>query len=454
MKNSTLILVVICCALLAAALGCSPPGASTSCEPVYYRSTVEAQNVEFSGVAADLRAALINPDFLVRAAKTGEILQKLGPDSAEQVLEVFETVWMDLGQTELMLLADWWARFDPHAALEWAESDFRTSRTNTPLVVFQAWARNDPRAAIARALEGRPDNPKMRNAYEASVIEGWSESGKPGVMEYVQGLGANTDRQIALVGIARRMVMREGVAASFAWADDLPEADKVFRLNALRRVATYAAIVDPVATASFAEKYDGTYYMRSLPQRVAMKWAEQDPHAMMNWLRTLEPGRDRDEGVREGFRIWVRRDNEAALAWLSDGPHDRFKDEALALYLRRSQLGDPETALRRTEEIIDEALRLSTQTIITRTWAVQDEDEAKEWVENESGMTDAEKERALFVGRRHRSARLSAMERFQQLDEPSAKARLEDWSDPDIIPDEEERIRKLRTIENPSANLR
>ena len=31
-----------------------------------------------------------------------------------------------------------------------------------------------------------------------------------------------------------------------------------------------------------------------------------------------------------------------------------------------------------SEEIIDEALRLSTQTIIARTWAVQDEDKAKE----------------------------------------------------------------------------
>ncbi len=406
--------------------------------PEFYRSTTESLKVEFSGVAAELRQALLERDLLERTARVGDTLQKLGPESAEQVFDVFETVWLDMGQTELVLLADWWARFDPHAALKWAESDFRTARTKVPMAVMRSWARHDPSAALTRALEGkignptagREGNPKARIAYEAAAIEGWEDSDKPGVLEYIHGLGPGEHRQRAITGLTLRKVMREGVDAAFRWAGALPDEDKLFKLNVLRRITTSAAKVDPVAASKWVEKYSGTYYMRSLPQRVAIQWARRDPLATMAWLETLESDRNRDEGVREAFRNWNRNDWEAATQWVTSGEHARWKDEALALYSRRLQLRDPEEAMKLAAKIVDDEIRVGTEVIIARTWHSQDEEAATKWVDEESGMTEKEKRRALTYGERWRSGVAGAMERAQEIDERAAQERLDDWSAP------------------------
>ncbi len=435
----------------ALAIGCEGGGPAEvpDVPPELYRSKTTALHVEFEGVAQELREALLQRDLLERAAQVARILQKLGPESAEQVLEVYETVWMDLGQTELVLLAEWWARFDPHRAIEWAESDMRTAGTAVPRAVIRSWARHDPRAAITRANQGNLNGGGQSSAYRAAAIEGWEDSGQPGFVDYIRGLGPNPDRQRAIRGFARRKVMREGIDAAFQWADALSEDDKLFRLNILRRVATYAAKSDPVATANWVERYSGTYYMRSLPQRVAIQWAKNDPQATMKWLETLDTGRDQDEGVREAFRIWVSRDSGAAKAWLDQGEHQRFKDEAAAMVARRLQIGEPEKAIKVALRIVKDDLRIGTLIIIARTWGVQDERAAVDWVNNRSGLTEKEKELALTYGERWRQTVVTSVERRAKLDRPSAEARLEDMSDPDL--EEEFSIQKALTTKAPES---
>ena len=275
--------------------------ASDSEAPDLYRSTAEAENRKFSGIEAEIRSALVESDMLIRIERLAGLLQQLGPEYAQQVLTIYETVWMELGQTELVLLADWWARFDPHAALLWAESDFRTAGTNVPLAVMRSWARNDHNAAMARARMGREGVSGTRGPYESSAIEGWAESGKPGIMEYVQLLGHGLDRQRALRGITRRKVMRDGIPAAFEWADAISEKDRLFKLNVIRRVASNSALIDPALTAKLCSEYDNTYYIKSLPQRVAVHWAKKDPVATLAWLRTINDLDARDTGCARGL---------------------------------------------------------------------------------------------------------------------------------------------------------
>jgi hypothetical protein len=420
--------------------------ASESEAPDLYRSTAEAENRKFSGVEAEIRNALVESDMLVRIERVAGLLQQLGPESAQQVLAIYETVWMELGQTELVLLADWWARFDPHAAMDWAESDFRTAGTNVPLAVLRSWARNDHNAAMARALMGGKGASGTKGGYVSSAIEGWAESGKPGIMEYVQLLGHGMDRQRLLRGITLRKVMREGIAAAFEWADEISEEDKVFKLNVIRRVASNSALIDPALTAKFCSGYDNTYYINSLPQRVAMRWAKKDPVATLAWLRTINDLDARDTGVREAYRLWLRYDRAAANEWVTnDEHHERWKDEAVAMYARRSQLDDPETALGFTERIVSEDLRIATQVVIAKTWKVKDPAEAKAWVENESGMTPPEKARTEAITTRQRLRILYVLEMQAGLTEDAAKERLEDWSDPDVKRTPQEKSERLRS---------
>ncbi|MFT5694617.1 MAG: hypothetical protein ACI9QQ_000592 [Myxococcota bacterium] len=417
-----------------------------------YRSTAASRGVEFSGVQGELRSALLENDILVREAGVATILQKIGPESAEQVFEVFESTWIDLGQTELILLGDWWARFDPHAAMEWAESDHRTARTDVPFAVLRSWATYDPNAAIARAVKGAVKNPKMRSAYEAYAIEGWEASGKPGLTEYIQGLGPNVERQRAITGWTRRMVMREGIDRSFGWAEALPDDDKLFKLNVLRRIASISARIDPAKASGWASKFDGTYYMRSLPQRIAMHWMLNDPLSALAWLKSLENGRNQDEGVREAFRTWLNSDRAAALVWLKDQKHTRWLDEALAMHARQYQLVDQEAGLELAKDIIRDDLRTTTQILIARTWSVVEEERAKEWLAKTNRLTEDDKERTLKFGEKWRQSIVMAVERYQRLDKSAAKARLDDWSDPDTEA-ERDAIPPSRIIENPIKDL-
>lgn len=446
MKNRRVVISTVFYFVITINVASIPVEAASDSEgPDLYRSTAEAENREFSGIDAEIRSALVEPDMLVRTERVARLLQKLGPESAERVLAIYETVWMELGQTELVLLADWWARFDPHAALDWAESDFRTAGTNVPLAVMRSWSRNDHNAAMARARMGREGVARTRGPYESSAIEGWAESGKPGIMEYVQLLGHGIDRQRALRGITRRKVMRDGIAAAFEWADAISEKDKVFKLNVIRRVASNSALIDPALAAKFCSGYDNTYYIKSLPQRVAVHWAKKDPVATMAWLRTINDLDARDTGVREAYRLWLRHDKAAAIGWVkNDENHDRWKDEAVAMYARRVQLTDPRAALGLTEKMVGEDLRIATQVMIAKTWKVKDAAEAEAWVENESGMTPPEKDRAQVVTVRQRQGIIVSLERAAGLTESAAKARLEDWSDPDVKRTPQEEAERLR----------
>ena len=114
----------------------------------------------------------------------------------------------------------------------------------------------------------------------------------------------------------------------------------------------------------------------------------------------------------------------------NDENHERWKDEAVAMYARRLQLTQPELALGLTEKIVEEDLRIATQVIIAKTWKVKDSAEAEAWIENESGMTPPEKDRAQAVTVRQRQGIVASLERAAGLTESAAKERLEDWSDP------------------------
>ena len=403
--------------------------------PELYRSKTDALYKEFDGVEAELRSALLERDMLRRVEQVAAILQNLGPDSVDSVLATFETVWLDLGQIELELLAEWWTRYDPHAAIAWAESDMRTAETHVPYAVMRAWAKHDPHAALARSLQGNLQNPNRRHEYQAAVIDGWEESGRQEVFDFIRELGAGEARQRAIRGFARRMVLRDGNQRALEWADNLPDEDKLFKLNVMRRIAQHAARQDPVSAAEWVKGYAGTYYFRAMPQRVAIQWARVDPLATMAWLKGLPDGRDRDEGMREGFRAWARRFYDPAVEWLFSEPHERYKDEAVALVARRLQLDEPERAIEMAREIVNEDQRIGTLVTIARTWGVLDKVAAEEWVHGTSTLTPKQKKLALTYGERWRQGILGAAERRAALDERAAEARLEDMSDPDLEDD-------------------
>jgi hypothetical protein len=101
----------------------------------------------------------------------------------------------------------------------------------------------------------------------------------------------------------------------------------------------------------------------------------------MRWLSTLPEGWNRDAGVRETYRTWLRLGGDRPLVWLRGSELEPWMDPALALFARKIGVDDPEEGLECAGRIADEELRWGTLGQIAREWLVTDEPAARAWIE-------------------------------------------------------------------------
>jgi hypothetical protein len=324
--------------------------------------------------------ALREPDPLVRAESLARVFQTLPPEALPAVRRAYSGTFFDLGDTELVLLAEWWARFDGPGALAWSGAEWRADTMQVQQAILRAWARHEPEAALRVAENQRADD--VRGLWMDAVLSGWEESGEPGVFEFVRAMPQGADRQRAIAALARRKVLREGVAAAFDWAESQPEDDDKFKLNLLRRVGGAGAEVDPKLAAERAGRLAAGPYADGLLRHVGMRWAKRDGEAALRWLASMPPGRARDEGIAETYRIWVRWGRADAIRFMQGSARsDPALDPATALYAHVLADDDPLAAIAVARELRDEDLRWATVGRVWRTWWIDDEPAAQSWFE-------------------------------------------------------------------------
>ncbi|MDG2049326.1 MAG: hypothetical protein P8M78_04105 [Myxococcota bacterium] len=348
--------------------------------PTRSKTTVE-ETLAPSGVAAQVREALLIEDLLVRQAAVAELLLSLGPESLGAVRQGYESVLIDLGDSELVLLGDWWARFDPRAALRWTDHNW-PARFSTPVVgaALREWGRVDPTAAMA-AAQSAP-NERMKLRWSEAVLRGWDEARLNGALEFAETLGHGPTRQWALYTVTRRKVLRDGPDAAIAWAESLPDDDPRFKRHALMRVATATAAVQPEKATALVDRHiDGAYY-EDLPRRVAKGWFDHDPDEAFTWLSSLPEGPERDDAVRETFRLWLSFSTPPSLAWVQAQPSAPWVDPAHSVYAGYlAKTTSPEKGMEWTQRIVGEEERHVTQAQVARIWLSVDPERADAWLE-------------------------------------------------------------------------
>ncbi|MEE2672599.1 MAG: hypothetical protein VX466_02315 [Myxococcota bacterium] len=402
MSIRSALLLAIAVAVLAFAAGrqLAPTSALPQAPPS--RSYAPAAGVKLEGVAADARAILLQRDLLGRTADLTALLEKLGPDSLEDLKAAYSTISIDWGDTDLVFFAEWWARFDPAAAFSWTQHQLPTEHPIVVTAVLRTWARTDPVAAL---LASKVSNQKLRGMFAEACVIGWEESGLPGLLEYVYGLPEGGLQQRAITVLARRKVLRDGPDAAFEWAAGLPDSADVFKMQALRRVASYAAEVDPPTAAKWAESLLGGHFEKGVPQRVGARWVKRDPRAAMEWLATLTPGREREDGVRETFRAWVREDRDAAVEYATTVKLEPWLDPVVARVAQLFVKDDPLLAIEWAGKLADENLRISTTGSVARAWFNWDELPARAWVD-QSDLPDHIKQKIFATPERSQEGAL------------------------------------------------
>ena len=347
------------------------------------------------GVAADVRRILLKTDSLERTAELAALLRELGPEAKDDVRLAFDSVVLDLDDPELVLFGDWSARFQPKGTLFWAQGKFPTRQSRAVMRgLMRTWGQTDPLAAIA-ATAAAPNGTTARRWVD-HILRGWDESVHDGALEYAESLGPGESRQWALYVVARRRVLRDGPEAAIAWAEALPDTDRTFKLNAVRRVAAAVADVDPQLAASFVERHLGGPYGSLVARRVGMRWAPRDGAAAMAWLAALPEGSERSDAVFESYRTWFESDPKSALAWLDASEPDAWLDPALAVKARWLARRDAPAAAALAARIQDADLRMRTIGATARIWLLQDEAAANAWLDG-TGLDAATLERIRTI---------------------------------------------------------
>lgn len=348
-----------------------------------------------SGTGAEVREALLLPDRVQRIQRVAELLNRLEPSALEPVRNAYDDVLFELGDAEIILLAEWWASFDPEAAFHWTRHNWESRVPSVVLGVVRAWARIDPLAAYA-TVGPFDSNERPLAPYVVAIVQGWAESGQPGLDTFMAGL-SGSHLQRAHTTDTRRKVRQEGAEASIAWAEALPIA---VRPVVFQRLASAIAEIDPIRAAAFAERHLEDHGVRWLPRRVGTRWAKADPQAAMEWLSTLPAGTQRDDGVTATYRRWLRVDTPGAHAWIDGLPTDeeqRWVEPAVALYAVSIALESPrEAADLANRRVLDPELKPGAVGNPVRYWLLMDEPAALSWLAD-SGLPEKIREKIKIV---------------------------------------------------------
>jgi len=357
--------------------------------------------------AGDIRDALLHPDPLQRAAKVAILLDSLPPSALPDVRQAYDTAVLDLGDIELVLLAEWWSEFDPEGAFEWTRKEWVADHPRVVLAILRAWGRQDH--AAAAAVAARFSAAPAGDVYMGAVVSGWAESGEPGLMEFIETLSIGGTRQRALTSAIRLRVLQDGPEATMQWAEQLPMDATKFRMQSLRRVASAVAEVDPEAARAFAVRNSAPEFVAKLYSRVATVLVRDQPAETMAWIAGLPPGRDKTDAASEAFRLWLALDEPAATRWIRGIKLEPALDGAVSVYARNLSLEDPELALEWAGRIHDEELRWPAVGGIARFWYLDDPESATTWVDANSDIPDLYRRKIFQVPqgmkRRHKRFR-------------------------------------------------
>lgn len=279
----------------------------------------------------------------------------------------------------LAVLIERWARFDPHAALDYAMNDIggRPGRKAAFLAVRER-ATKDPVAALAWSKEHEGEDGTSYMNLERGALIGWMEEDQDAAWRYLQTLETGDTRETAVQDLTREYYAGSSMDDTIAWVQSI--ADDEMRGQALEALANrWAHDLPEKAAAWFATLTDSALTKDAVTD-IARTWAKDDPESTAEWLVGLPEGPGQSEGMQRLVREWVKNDPNAAGEWLNTLPDNKSLDLALDAFAREAVEDDPESAITWADSIHEEERRSRSLIDIGQEWYREDPQAASRWV--------------------------------------------------------------------------
>jgi hypothetical protein len=338
-----------------------------------------------------LEHALEEPDFLRRIAQVATVFEDASPDELDDMRRIIEAHPAAPQDAERVLFLEWWAGFDPEAAYVWARADDRRHGQALVQLVLQVWARTDPLAALE--LVHRPSSLRAagtavqatgigwRNESELAVMAGWVESLVPGLEEWIFDENDAVEQQALIQTLARNRVATRGAESTWEWARSIPDP---FHRMTLLAVTSAIAARDPQEAARLVRPLVEAGDESGLAVRLSIRWCKRDPQAALAWITETPATKIRDEAVLECARSWIAGDRAGLFAYLESRP-DPFPEElapTFRLYAKSLESGDEFVrGLALVGRLGDTPLASRTTAVILRRWLERDRVAASAWIE-------------------------------------------------------------------------
>lgn len=245
------------------------------------------------------------------------------------------------------LLVSRFAEMDPQTALTYVDTLKGDEYAAQKINALSTWAAKDPRGAAA--------------FFEDQVLTG--------------GIASDEDA-MAAAAIAGEWALTQPTAA-WEWATNLPEDT---RAEALNRVATRLAEVNPQAALKAASSLTDANERAAVMQPLAARWAESSPTQTAVWVQSLTNTAEQASAASGLVESWVSSDPLAVSRWISMLPTGMTKDASISAMITSQALkNDPEAATLWAASIQDATLRSELLAQSLQRWQVHDAAAASRW---------------------------------------------------------------------------
>lgn len=341
-----------------------------------------AARLEKGAFGPAVREALREASPAVRTRNLANLFDAMTADQIDEAVAVYDREINFIANFEIELLFEAWARHDPFAALAHAEGLRAPLKRQAAVeATIRSWATHAPLAAREVVTKLLEENPTLRQPSLANLVVGWVQSGQPGVASYVAGL-SEPYQMLGSVALAGAQARRLGSADLARWADSvlLEIENAEFEEGLFGRVVKAIARRDPAAAAAWVDRHaDADYAVQGY--RLAIEFGlAGDPDTMIAWSGHADPEK-RQKPISFAAKRWLDGDFAAASNYIESAAltplHDPFVAEYAAALFRKSEwLRSIDWA----ERIVEQKLRDETLQRTALVWLRNDPTAAELWL--------------------------------------------------------------------------
>ncbi len=300
----------------------------------------------------------------------------LAPEQFAAVADEFQELY-HYGNTgtEMELLFQAWAKADPTAALDYIDEnpDMRRNRGE----VLETWAANDAAGAEKWALD-RHDGDGA-NPYMASVIRGIAAYDLPNASRLTAEMPVSRERGQAIDAMAKALLM-SGTEAALAFPDTIE--DEHLKGSFVLMISQNLSRKDPQAAADWVAAMDGTFQERAAGN-IAGRLAGVDVDKAEEFVNSLQPVAKANAAVAT-IPEMSREDIAGTARWVSTMAGTPGYDKVVESFVWSCDERAPEQSAAWIRGVADTNQQTKLYHRMLGNWARRDKDAVRSWVaENE-----------------------------------------------------------------------